>query len=378
LNEPFLDGERRLFLVPLQAFGSEDGARVVNSVVAIPLAGSLPGSSRLGASAAARARFVAGPENRLALAALDDVLGGRPTSYSPLVFYGPASSGKSHLAAGLAAAWRERHGAELVAQFTGREFVDGWAAACRLRRVDAWRREIRAASLFVLDDLAPLAMRKGPQHELCQTLDALEESGALAVVTCRALPGQLPGLAPALVGRLSAGLATPLALPGAAARRMIVEALAAARRLPITREAAHLFADGIAASVDALAKALVELEAASAGREIDVAAAQAFLSQSGGADRPTLRSIALQTAKYFRLTLAELKSPARRQALVLARGVAFVLMREMTDKSLEQIGAYFGGRDHTTVLHACRRTEKLAKRDATIQQVVADLRRRLA
>jgi chromosomal replication initiator protein len=291
--------------------------------------------------------------------------------------YGPSASGKTHLAAGLAAGWRERRGDEPVALLTGREFLEQCAAAQAGHRFDAWRRELRAVSLFVLDDLTPLAGRRAAQQELCRLLDAMDETGALVVVTCRSLPGQMAGLLPSLVSRLSAGLATPLALPGAAARRAIVGALVAARRLPMSQEAAQLLADGLATSAVALAKALAELESSAPDRQIGMATVQAFLRQASSDQRPTVRSIAVQTAKYFRLTLADLKSPARRQALVLARGVAFVLIRELTDKSLEQIGAYFGGRDHTTVLHACRRTEKLAKRDATIQQAMTDLKRRL-
>jgi chromosomal replication initiator protein len=379
---------RRQFLqrvCPLRAHFFEDRSCVVNTVVAIPLAGPLPGAARIGRVAESRRRagFIAGPENRFAHVALDDVLRGQPTLYSPLVLYGPAATGKTHLVVGLANWWRERRSGEGVVLLSGRQFVDQCAAASGIRQQDAWRKECRGGSLFVLDDLAPLAGRRAAQQDLCQTLDSLEESGGLVIVTCRSLPGQMSGLSPALVGRLSAGLATPLALPGAAARRAIVESLVAALRLPMSLEAAHLLADGMASSAPSLAKALSELEASikadeSQGCEIGMKAVQSLLSQGGGCEPPTLRSIAVQTAKYFRLTLADLKSPARRQALVLARGVAFVLIRELTDKSLEQIGAYFGGRDHTTVLHACRRTEKLAKRDATVQQAMSDLKRRLS
>ncbi len=355
---------------------------MATGIVTIPLAGSplvRSGVAERRENARSRASigYLAGPENRLAEQALQAPLSGKPTVYSPLFFYGPAGSGKTHLASGLTQWWEEDPRRGPACAFTGQEFLSQFGGAVHADRVEPWRSECRSAALFVLDDLAPLAGKRSAQQELCRTLDALETTGALVVITSRCLPGQISGLSPALVSRLSAGLATPLALPGAAARRAIVESLITAWRLPMTLRAAHLFADGVGGSAPALATALAELVSTQAGGEIDVEAAQAFLRHNSDYEPPTLRSIAVQTAKYFQLTLADLKSPLRRQALVTARGVAFVLARQLTDKSLEQIGDYFGGRDHTTVLHACRRTEKLAERDNAILQALADLKRHL-
>ncbi len=187
----------------------------------------------------------------------------------------------------------------------------------------------------------------------------------------------MPGLSPALRSRLTSGLAVPLALPGAGARRMIVESLAATIGMRMNRAAGYLLADSIAGTVPALTSTLFDLEANCEAGEIGVQQVRAFLSRRAAARQPSLRAIALQTAKHFHLALAELKSPLRRQALVMARGVAFVLARQLTDKSLKQIGDYFGGRDHTTVLHACERTEKISKQDAAIRQAIADLKRSL-
>jgi chromosomal replication initiator protein len=322
--------------------------------------------------------FMAGPENRLANVALSDVLNGAETTYSPLYFYGPAGCGKTHLACGLVQWWEKSRPDSSAYLLSGAEFAEHFAAAVDADRVAPWRQECREAGLFVLEDVSQLAGKRPAQNELCHTLDALDQAGALIVVTGRALPGQTSGLVPTLCSRLSAGLAVPLALPGAGARRMIVESLAAARRMNISRAAACLLADSIAGSVPTLVATLLELEAESGGAEVDMQQVRAFITQRTATEPPTLRSIAMQTAKYFHLTLAELKSPLRRQALVTARGVAFVLARQLTDKSLEQIGAYFGGRDHTTVLHACRRTEKLSQQDATLRQAIADLKRGLA
>jgi chromosomal replication initiator protein len=321
---------------------------------------------------------MAGPENRLVNIALSDVLERGESPYSPLYFYGPAGCGKTHLAQGLVRWWEANHTDTSTVLLSGSEFSEQFAAAVDAQRVEAWRTECRNARLFVLENLSQLAGKRAAQQDLCQTLDVLEQSGALTVVTSRLLPGQINGLAANLRSRLSAGLMVPLALPGIGVRRSIVETVAAARGLRLSRPAAYLLADSIASNVPALVGTLFEFASAyDDGAELDVSQARGFLMQRTATEPPTLRSIAMHTAKYFHLTLADLKSPLRRQALVTARGVAFVLARQLTDKSLDQIGAYFGGRDHTTVLHACRRTEKLGKQDALLRQALSDLKRLL-
>ncbi len=126
--------------------------------------------------------------------------------------------------------------------------------------------------------------------------------------------------------------------------------------------------------------ALAELEftARAADQPVGLQWVQEFVARQSTANMPTLRDIASLTAKYFGLRLTDLKSPLRRQALVAGRGVAMYLSRQLTNKSLEQIGAFFGGRDHTTVLHGCRRTEKLLRRDRGTRQAITDLRKLLA
>ncbi len=129
----------------------------------------------------------------------------------------------------------------------------------------------------------------------------------------------------------------------------------------------------------ALVSALLELELETrmSGTAIDQQRVRQFVAERRSANMPSLRDIACLTARYFGLTLAQLKSPLRRQPLVAARGVAMVLSRDLTNKSLEQIGAFFGGRDHTTVLHGCRRTEKLFRRDRGTRQAIVELKRLL-
>ena len=210
-----------------------------------------------------------------------------------------------------------------------------------------------------------------------QLLDALADRQAPVVVTVRSLPTHSTTLSPALRSRLSAGLAVPLALPGPEARRAILEQLTATRGLRLSRRTVRGLADVLAGDVPTLVSALLELDLVVRveGQSIDRRRVRQYLGQR--AHVPSLREIASLTAKYFGLTLSDLKSPERRQPLVAARGVAMHLVRQLTGKSYAEIGRYFGRRDHTTVLHGCRRTESLLARDRTTRLAVAELRRLL-
>jgi chromosomal replication initiator protein len=182
-----------------------------------------------------------------------------------------------------------------------------------------------------------------------------------------------------LRSRLSAGLSVPLSLPGPVTRRAILEKLAERRGMSLSRRTLHSLADGLAAGVPALLAALIEIEhdAQANGQTVDDRRVQELVRTSTGDKAPSVRQIATLTAKYFGLTVADLKSPKRRQPLVAGRAVAMYLSRQLIGSSFERIGAYFGNRDHTTVLHSCRRVEHLLVRDRATRQAVADLKRLL-
>ena len=179
---------------------------------------------------------------------------------------------------------------------------------------------------------------------------------------------------------MSAGLTVTLALPAAAARLALVERFAALRRIALPEAAARTLADGLSVTAPELSGALAELQmqAAVESKSIDVNRVRRFLADRQLRLRPSLRTIAGLSAKYFGLRMSELTSPSRRRGVVQARGVAVYLARQLTGKSLEQIGVYFGGRDHTTVLHSFRSIETRLRSDPTTRRAVADIRKRIA
>jgi chromosomal replication initiator protein len=324
--------------------------------------------------------FVAGEENALAHVALAPLLNGVPTDLNPLLLYGPHGCGKTHLACGLADRWREQFPDAAVECLTAAEFARQYAAALNDGRLDAWREEIRRADLFILEELGQLTGKQPAQLELVHTLDALLDREALIVVTARTLPNHWTTLLAALRSRLSAALSVPLAYPERATRRAILEQLAEARRLPLSGRVLDGLADGVTGGVPLLASAILELELSARldGEAIDPARVKKLVADRETGTAPSLRDIARLTAKYFGLKLSDLKGPHRQRSLVAGRCVAMYLARDLTSCSLGEIGEFFGGRDHTTVLHGCRRTEQLLKRDTAVRQAIADVKKMLA
>jgi chromosomal replication initiator protein len=360
--------------------GFLDGAEMIDGVVTIPLVGQPSGDAVAGDPTAAvvSGDFFAGPENRLVEPAVHGVLTRQPTPYNPLVLYGPSGTGKSHLARAVAAAWKDRFPAGRVVSVNAADFARQWAEALETQAVEDFRARYRTAALLVLEDLAELSGKAAAQTELIATLDALLAEGSQVVVTASAAPGALSHLAPSLQGRLSAGLTIPLAPPGPDTRLAILQRWATLRGADLGDSVLRLLAEGLSGTVPELLGALVQLElpARLDGRPVDARLVREFLAQRDAASQPEMHTIALATARYFSLKLSDLRSASRRRPVVVARDVAIFLCRSLTGESLQRIGEYFGGRDHTTVMHAWRKMEELHQTDAEIRRAVETLRRR--
>jgi chromosomal replication initiator protein len=323
-------------------------------------------------------RFVAGPENAPALHAIEDICTRSALPYNPLVLYGPTGIGKSHLAHGIASHVAKAQPGSSVVYETGADFARGYAEAVESHGVLAWREAHRSAALLVLDDLEQLAERVAAQIELLHTIDSLRDTAGRIVVTARGVPSRIPHILPALTSRLSAGLTVRLAAPGPATRLAVLRMIAVARDLPISEDALLLLADELAVTARELSGALHDLAAAgNSGEPIDPPAILSYLRSRESGRRATLREIATYTARYYAMHVADLRGPSRRRNIANARALAMFMARQLTGKSYCAVGKYFGGRDHTTVLHGCRKTEELMTRDTGLRQTVFELRSQL-
>lgn len=324
--------------------------------------------------------FLAGPENPLVAVAVEAVLAETDPEYNPIVLYGPPGTGKTHVALGLAAAWKVKFPRRRVRCKASGDFARDLTEAFETNALDDFRRNYRGAWLFVLDDVHHLQNKKYAQTELVATLDELIEAQRRVVITSRFVPGEIAGVSSALRSRLSGGLVVPLVSPGLATREAILERLAALRGLPLSKEGVEALAGGLATTPELIgAVGDLLLRKRIAGGKMDTRAIRAYLHERIGLrPEPSLEEIAKAAAKTFSVPMKELRGPSRRRSVVTARGAAMYLARQLTARSLEQIGRHFGGRDHTTVLHGCRKTEQLLRTEGEIRKSVNEIRQRLS
>lgn len=354
---------------------------MTNGVVTLSLGRSSTAANGSAAESGAPRAFIAGPENRLAAATLERLLGDRPIGLpSLIVFHGPPGTGKSLLVRGLFDAWKRDRDTERAVLLSAAEFAQQYAEAVEKRNISPWRAGLRTVDLLVLEDLLLLASKPAAQVELLHTLDELANGNALVMLTSRLSPRELTNLLPGLQSRLQAGLSVPVSMPDVEARRAILSAWFAARQLSIGDGSLRLLARSLALPAPELSGVLnkMQLAATAASRAFDDKFVQDYLKQYCAGRHPPLKTIATHTARHFALRVAELRSASRRRGVVLARDVAMYLSRQLTRKSLKQIGEYFGGRDHTTVLHGCRKMESLLHSDPTTLEAVTALRQALA
>lgn len=311
----------------------------------------------------ARREFIAGPENRLAAVAVLALATGR--RYNPLVLYGPSGAGKSFLAEGLAAVFSSQRPTARAARVTALDFARRYAAAIDTSSTDEFFAEHRQLDLLVLEDLHLIAEKPWAQEAVVAIFDSLVAAQSLVVVTLPATPGAQTGLSSQLAGRLTGGLAIPLSLPGEAARHALVEQTLAELGAVDAPSPAEL-AGAFTGTVRQLQTAVRAYALTDPGH--------AALAVGASQRRSTIGEIAAATAKHFGLKVADLQGPSRRRHTALARGIAMWLSRELSGSSLSKIGDYFGRRDHTTVMHACRRLKRLVDADQEVRRSVEQLR----
>ena len=306
---------------------------------------------------------------------MEAILEQTTANFNPLVLCGPSGSGKSHLAFGILGEWKTRRSHEATLSITAADFAREFHEATETKTLAEFRTPFRDVSLLVVEDLHNLVKKPAAQQELLLTIDALPANGCQVILTSRVIPDDLTGFPPRLKARLVGGLVLSLATPGVEARTVIIRRLAKLRRMQLSESALTCLAEGLAAPVPIILGALVRLQAShnSSERALDSASVLEYLSQHHPGREPAIHDIALLTAEHFSLKLSELRSASRRRTIATPRSVAMYLARKLTDNSLEQVGRYFGGRDHTTVSYGCRQTEKRLRTEPAVRQAVLQL-----
>jgi chromosomal replication initiator protein len=323
--------------------------------------------------------FFAGPENRL----LEHVLPAIAPStdvYNPFLLYGPSGSGKSALVATIEQQWRLHYSHRAaVRSVRASDFAAHVAEAVAAQGLDDLRRKYRSAKLLIIEDLHHLKGNTTAQEELLHTLDAVLAAGGRVVGTARTSPALWQGILPALQGRWTAGLCLPVVLPGLAARVAIVQQVAAARGIVLSDQMVKTLARKWEIPAAELARGVLRF-CQNAPEDVDTrnfkgvrhCAAQHLARQP-----ITLRRVAQETARHFRVTLSAMRGGTRRRLVVVARKAAIFLARNLLQESFSKIGQFFGKRHHTTVLYEYHRSQEDMKTDFAFCRAIEELREKL-
>ena len=338
-------------------------------------------------------QFVIGRTNHLAHAAALAVAELPAQAYNPLFIYGPPGVGKTHLLQAIGN-YVQDHGAGLTVRATTAErFTNEFVAALQSRSpaaIDAFKAGYRRADVVLVDDIQFLAAKVKTEQEFFHTFNALLELGSQLVLTCDRLPRDLAALEDRLRERFEAGLVTEIAPPDRCTRLAVLRKRADQDAIVIADPAAlDVIADRMTANIRSLEGALIRVVAYASlsGRALDAALATEVLdglygrAPAPGTARPRpapgLDDVTRAVCESFAMTPEELISPSRAVRTAWARQVAMYLAREHTGRTLPAIGAHFGGRGHTTVMHAVKRTVQRMADDPEARATVHALSTRL-
>jgi chromosomal replication initiator protein len=328
-------------------------------------------------------QFVIGDANRLAHAAALAVAEMPGLAYNPLFICGPPGLGKTHLLHSIAS-YVSDHGDGLTVRYTTAEaFTDRFVGALHTGALEAFKAAYRGVDVLLVDDVQFLQEKTRTEQEFFHTFNALHGAGAQLVLTSDRLPRDLSALEDRLRERFESGLVTDVRPPDFATRRTILrKRVQQDGVIGIETAAIDLIAERVTSNIRALEGALIRVVAYGSltGRPLTTDLADEVLAGLYPATRPQRRSvkdIQERICETFGVSMDDLLSPSRAAPIAWPRQIAMYLARELTDQTLPQIGRAFGGRNHTTVMHACRRTaERISSdRDAydTVKRLTEDL-----
>ncbi|MFC1689975.1 chromosomal replication initiator protein DnaA [Pseudomonadota bacterium] len=325
--------------------------------------------------------FVQGKSNELAYAASQQVAKKPGTSYNPLVIYGSTGLGKTHLLHAAGNLLHKRNPDSKVVYLGSEQFVSEMISALRGDRIEAFKQHYRTAEALLIDDVQFFAGKERTQEEFFHTFNALLDSQQQIILTCDRYPKEVDGIEARLRSRFGWGLTVSIEPPDFETRVAILMNKAQERNVFLEEPVAYLVARRVRSHVRDLEGALNTLfaNARFTGRPITESFAQEVLRELFHVhDRLiTIENIQKAVAEYYKLRVSDLLSRRRPRTIARPRQVAMALCKELTEHSLPEIGDAFGGRDHTTVLHACRKIEELCDTDGRIREDKAKLVRSL-
>ena len=326
-------------------------------------------------------RFVEGKSNQLALAAAQQVAEHPGHSYNPLFLYGGVGLGKTHLMHAVGNAMRRRNPDAKIVYLHSERFVADMVKALQLNAINDFKRFYRSVDALLIDDIQFFANKDRSQEEFFHTFNALLEGGQQMILTCDRYPKEIDGVEERLKSRFGWGLTVAVEPPDLETRVAILMKKAEQSHITLAPDAAFFIAQRIRSNVRELEGALKRVIASAnfTGRPFDIDLIKDSLKDLLALQdkQVSLDNIKRKVAEYYKIKVADLMSKRRNRSVARPRQVAMAMAKELTHHSLPEIGDAFGGRDHTTVLHACRKIKELRDVSPDISEDYQNLLRAL-
>lgn len=327
--------------------------------------------------------FVVGSGNQLAHAAAVAVANKPGRAYNPLFIHGGVGLGKTHLLQAICQNIIRNAPSTRLYYTTCNGFITQFVESVQAGMMSQFRQRFRGVDLLVIDDIHDLRKRDQSQEEFFHTFNALYQAGKQIVLSSDALPNEIPELEERLTSRFNCGLVARIERPCFETRVAILKSKGALRNLNVSDDVASYVASKIDTNIRELEGALTKLQglAQITSAPINMELAKQALGESAspvnGLQQPTIQTILETITSYYDVKLGDLLSKRRHKSIALPRQVGMWLARKYTRYSLEEIGDYFGGRDHTTVMHAVRTVDTRKESEESLKTDVSRLEARL-
>jgi len=322
--------------------------------------------------------FVSGSSNQFAHAAAMAVAANPATTYNPLFIYGGVGLGKTHLVNAIGNAMLTRNPQLRVCYYASEKFMNELINSIRYARMDDFRNKFRSMDVLLIDDVQFIAGKERTQEEFFHTFNALYESHKQIVVTSDKFPKEIPELEERLRSRFEWGLIADIQAPDIETKQAILRLKAEQNRIELPEDVARFLAGSITSNVRELEGYLVRIGAYASltSTHITLELAKDILKDIlvNKTREISVEDIQKTVAGHFNIKVTDIRSPKRLKALILPRQIAMYLARQLTNCSYPEIGERFGGKDHSTIIHAIRKIEKNLQDDLNLRVTLDNLK----
>ncbi|NOZ22758.1 MAG: chromosomal replication initiator protein DnaA [Planctomycetes bacterium] len=322
------------------------------------------------------ANFIVGQCNRLAHAASLAVAESPGTAYNPLFIHGGAGLGKTHLLQGICHALIAKKADTRVLFLSCEEFMNQFISAIQHGSLEAFRAEHRSPDIIAIDDVHFLARGESTQEEFFHTFNTLYNAQKQIVLTSDRAPEDIATLEERLISRFKWGLVSRMDLPDFETRVAIIQHKARLREVDLPEDVIHFVAAHVDSNIRELEGAITKIAgfASLANRTIDISLAREALEDMTPTSKPiSIEEIQSLVTRRYNVKLSDLQSKKKSKSIAFPRQICMCLARRLTNHSLEEIGGYFGGRDHTTVMYADEKIRQMVAQDSTLRLALQEM-----